>query len=167
MTPIKRLIHWGPIASMALSVVITIATISTDANLLWIFIFQSTMCMCLYNMWCATFIGPGYISVIEPSASKANDNQPTKTGRFCRRCSHIVMKKHHHCPWINNCVGQHNETYFVRFLLFTIAVTIQSSAHLIIHALNKHNDIDLIFTILNIGISLGVLIAVSVLLYIH
>lgn len=158
MSPIKRLVHWGPIASMAITASITVATISTSTSLLWIFAFQITMCLTLYNMWCATLIGPGYISITSPTESP-------ESGRFCRRCCHIVLRKHHHCPWINNCVGQYNEQYFVRFLLFAIAVTIQSTAHLIIHTCQMQTFI--IFNVFNIGLSIGVLIAVSVLLYTH
>lgn len=90
---------------------------------------------------------------------------PTESGKFCRRCCQIVLKKHHHCPWINNCVGEHNEQYFIRFLIFAILVTIQSTTHLIIHTCLQRSI--LFFNVFNIALSIGVLISVSVLLYTH
>jgi len=42
----------------------------------------------------------------------------------CRRC---VKRMDHHCPWINNCVGEKNQKYFVLFTLYICIV----SAHAI------------------------------------
>ncbi|CAD5122232.1 DgyrCDS10681 [Dimorphilus gyrociliatus] len=50
--------------------------------------------------------------------------------RVCRRC---VKKMDHHCPWINNCVGEYNQKFFIQFLfyvglssLYAIALVIAS-----------------------------------------
>lgn len=34
----------------------------------------------------------------------------------CNICGYCVFKMDHHCPWINNCVGQNNHRYFILFL---------------------------------------------------
>ncbi|EJW82699.1 DHHC zinc finger domain-containing protein [Wuchereria bancrofti] len=35
--------------------------------------------------------------------------------RICRRC---IRKMDHHCPWVNNCIGEYNQKYFLQFLLY-------------------------------------------------
>lgn len=160
LSPVRRMCHWGPLASIAITASITVATISAKITLLMCMVFQLTMCLTLYNMWCATLLGPGYL--------EANGDNPPGSGRFCRSCGLIVAKKHHHCPWINNCVGQNNEHYFKRFLFFAAIVSIESG---IILGLDTYQQDTLkqfpIFNIFNLGLSVGVLLGCSVLLYTH
>merc|ERR1719418_143202 len=36
----------------------------------------------------------------------------------CRICQHCIKRMDHHCPWINNCVGEKNQKYFIQFLIY-------------------------------------------------
>lgn len=36
----------------------------------------------------------------------------------CSVCKGCVMKMDHHCPWINNCVGQFNQKFFIQFCYY-------------------------------------------------
>ncbi|XP_018028010.1 palmitoyltransferase ZDHHC3 [Hyalella azteca] len=36
----------------------------------------------------------------------------------CRVCQRCIRRMDHHCPWINNCVGEWNQKYFLQFLVF-------------------------------------------------
>ncbi|XP_056648716.1 palmitoyltransferase ZDHHC3 isoform X2 [Diorhabda sublineata] len=36
----------------------------------------------------------------------------------CRICQRCIRRMDHHCPWINNCVGERNQKYFIQFLIY-------------------------------------------------
>ncbi|KAK2500080.1 hypothetical protein MC885_000426, partial [Smutsia gigantea] len=47
--------------------------------------------------------------------------QPLRA-RHCRECRRCVRRYDHHCPWMENCVGERNHPLFVAYLAVQLAV---------------------------------------------
>ncbi|XP_037654604.1 palmitoyltransferase ZDHHC12 isoform X2 [Choloepus didactylus] len=47
--------------------------------------------------------------------------QPLRA-RHCRECGHCVRRYDHHCPWMENCVGERNHPLFVAYLALQLVV---------------------------------------------
>lgn len=52
-----------------------------------------------------------------PLCNKCKTSKPSRT-HHCSVCGKCVLKMDHHCPWINNCLGMRNHSYFLLFLLY-------------------------------------------------
>ncbi|CAB4066155.1 ZDHHC3_7_25 [Lepeophtheirus salmonis] len=44
----------------------------------------------------------------------------------CSVCQRCVRKMDHHCPWVNNCVGEGNQKFFVLFTLYIALMSIHA-----------------------------------------
>ncbi|KAJ2004482.1 Palmitoyltransferase [Coemansia thaxteri] len=101
--------------------------------------------------------------------------KPPRT-HHCSDCDRCVLKMDHHCPWTNNCVGFNNQAHFLRFV-YMVDITCAMSAT--IHALRLHElvvdafngtyyvrqptQVEVVFLIINLSLSLLVLLFVGIL----
>ncbi|XP_063704465.1 palmitoyltransferase ZDHHC6 [Culicoides brevitarsis] len=108
----------------------------------------------------------------------------------CQRCERCIIKMDHHCPWINTCTGWANQCYFIAFLAFAVigsfhacfilvcallkgltqdAYTTYIHAGLMVQQPTRgavHIGIySLVLSVFNIGLAVGVIIAVGMLLF--
>lgn len=47
------------------------------------------------------------------------DIKKFKFSSHCKTCRYCVLRRDHHCAWIGNCVGFHNNQLFINLLIWT------------------------------------------------
>ncbi|KAL8577775.1 hypothetical protein ACOMHN_001644 [Nucella lapillus] len=104
--------------------------------------YMAVSVLCLLSLVKASLTNPGRVPLDSEASAldtsdwtfcKVCDRKRPKRAHHCRRCRQCVMRMDHHCPWINNCVGEDNHFAFTLLLLYSFLLGTFSLALTILH----------------------------------
>lgn len=147
-----------------------------------------------FNFAMTAIVGPSYLPIGWKPKNKKHESYlqvcsicpntfKAPRAHHCRKCDRCVVKMDHHCPYVANCIGHGNQSHFIWFLFLAVVGCLHGAIILICalyaglyrdyyiyhqeyeKATVKLTTWSLILTIFNIGLSVGVVIAVGMLLF--
>ena len=59
-----------------------------------------------------------YFEMKNCEKDKGKPTWKPQRAHHCSECGFCIYKMDHHCPWVNNCVGNRNMKYFLQFVLY-------------------------------------------------
>ncbi|CRK86982.1 CLUMA_CG000795, isoform A [Clunio marinus] len=147
-----------------------------------------------FNFVMAAVLGPSYLPFGWKPKNKKHESYlqlcsvcpgtfKAPRAHHCRKCDRCVAKMDHHCVYLNNCVGHGNHSHFVWFLSLAVVGCTHAAIILICSlyaglyrdyyvyyqefskATVRLTTWSLVLTVFNIGLAVGVIIAVGMLLF--
>lgn len=122
--------------------------------------FTLSIILCVASHLKASLSNPGYVTLskvnLDFSDPRSLDNEQRMLdgltvcvkceiyrpidSHHCRICKRCIRKRHHHCQWINNCVGELNQKFFLQFVVYIAFLAIYSIFFVMFSLINYPDD---------------------------